>query len=322
MLGKVLTYTAVCALSLGVIQTAFGQIESKTANGLSAQGNLSIVVSQRSVSIERLRLRIAKDQALADLLSLAHEKGGGHPYNPMEYTYTGGQVISIAALSDSTPALCLLTMGRSFEGKAFLFEMHSGYVQLYDTQNSLQFSTNGQSVNSNPLHSSNNSECVICMSDCIQDWLLEHWAYYVIACGPCMVMPSLASCFPCIAWWAGTIARCWTECVNEGACLHLFPQIHHRESRGYVEASGEIINTGSQPFNPTAQITFRLQTDCNASLRIYDLLGREIATLANGSFQAGTHTVTFDGSNRPSGLYFCVLKTASTVDSRRLLLVK
>lgn len=58
------------------------------------------------------------------------------------------------------------------------------------------------------------------------------------------------------------------------------------------------------PFNPSTQITFNLKTDADVSLRIFNLLGQEIATLVNGRLSAGTQQVEFKADNLSSGVYF------------------
>lgn len=67
------------------------------------------------------------------------------------------------------------------------------------------------------------------------------------------------------------------------------------------------------PFNPETQIEFSIGTAETVSLRIFDLSGREVATLLNGILLAGVHTVSFDASNFTSGVYFYVLRTGSGV---------
>jgi hypothetical protein len=58
------------------------------------------------------------------------------------------------------------------------------------------------------------------------------------------------------------------------------------------------------PFNPTTTITFSVGAYSHTSLRVYDILGREVATLVDGMKEAGTYTATFDGSRFASGMYF------------------
>ncbi len=72
--------------------------------------------------------------------------------------------------------------------------------------------------------------------------------------------------------------------------------------------SFEITQNYPNPFNPTTNIAFNVTTDANVSVRVYDMLGREIATLANGFYSAGKYITTWDansnlGQTVASGLY-------------------
>ncbi len=59
------------------------------------------------------------------------------------------------------------------------------------------------------------------------------------------------------------------------------------------------------PFNPTTEISYRLSSKSRVNVTVYDALGRELETLVNASQSAGVHSVTFDASHYPSGLFFC-----------------
>lgn len=76
------------------------------------------------------------------------------------------------------------------------------------------------------------------------------------------------------------------------------------------------------PFNPTTEITFDLPRTTHAKLTVFDLLGREVATLTNGTIQAGEHRITFDGRQFPSGVYFYQLKAAEFSQTKKMLLLK
>jgi hypothetical protein len=58
------------------------------------------------------------------------------------------------------------------------------------------------------------------------------------------------------------------------------------------------------------------------SLRVYDLLGREVATLVNEKKNAGTYEVTFDASRLPSGVYIYRLSAEGRVEARSMLLLR
>ncbi|MBF8295957.1 MAG: hypothetical protein HW389_2502, partial [Bacteroidetes bacterium] len=84
------------------------------------------------------------------------------------------------------------------------------------------------------------------------------------------------------------------------------------------------------PFNPATTISFDLPSAFLVSLKIYDLLGVEIVTLASGMFQSGTHAVTWSPRGLPSGIYFCRLSAINRdsggdhafTASRQLILAK
>lgn len=76
------------------------------------------------------------------------------------------------------------------------------------------------------------------------------------------------------------------------------------------------------PFNPTTTITFSVGTYGHTSLRVYDVLGREVATLVSETKQAGKYETTFDGSTLSSGVYIYKLKVGDFTAIKRMLLVK
>ncbi len=76
------------------------------------------------------------------------------------------------------------------------------------------------------------------------------------------------------------------------------------------------------PFNPTTTITFDLPFSDVVSLKVYDVLGKEVATLVNGFRQRRTHFIPFDGSYLASGVYFYRLQTTFFSRTKRMMLVK
>jgi hypothetical protein len=76
------------------------------------------------------------------------------------------------------------------------------------------------------------------------------------------------------------------------------------------------------PFNPTTVITYQLPTANRVTLRIYDLLGKEVATLVDEEKPAGSYTVGFDATRLTSGMYFYRLTAGSQVQTRTMLLVR
>ncbi len=76
------------------------------------------------------------------------------------------------------------------------------------------------------------------------------------------------------------------------------------------------------PFNPTTAISYQLSAVSNVTLKVYDILGREVATLVDGRENAGKYSVTFDGSRFASGVYFYRLDANGNVFTKKLILIK
>lgn len=76
------------------------------------------------------------------------------------------------------------------------------------------------------------------------------------------------------------------------------------------------------PFNPTTNIQFTLQQTSLVSLKVYNMLGQEVATLINGRVSTGVKTIEFDASGLSSGVYLYKLKADNKVQTRKMLLIK
>ncbi|MGH7599011.1 MAG: InlB B-repeat-containing protein, partial [bacterium] len=76
------------------------------------------------------------------------------------------------------------------------------------------------------------------------------------------------------------------------------------------------------PFNPSTLIRFGLLQASHLTIKIYSIEGREVETLVDGDYPAGTHTITFHAKNLPSGTYFCVMQAGEVRKVRQLMLLK
>jgi hypothetical protein len=76
------------------------------------------------------------------------------------------------------------------------------------------------------------------------------------------------------------------------------------------------------PFNPVTTIRFEIPQLSDVSLKVFDMLGREVMTLVNQEVPAGVYHVRFDGSKLPSGVYFYRLQSGQFVETRKLVLTK
>ena len=76
------------------------------------------------------------------------------------------------------------------------------------------------------------------------------------------------------------------------------------------------------PFNPVTAITFVLPTVGNIRLRVFDMVGQDVALIASGIYSAGSHTIIFNGADLPSGIYFYTLYDGSETVTRKMILMK
>ena len=76
------------------------------------------------------------------------------------------------------------------------------------------------------------------------------------------------------------------------------------------------------PFNPRTNIGFRIADRGFVSIKVYDVLGKEIATLVNEEKPAGNYEVEFDATNLTSGIYFYQLKAGNLIETKKMLLLK
>jgi hypothetical protein len=84
----------------------------------------------------------------------------------------------------------------------------------------------------------------------------------------------------------------------------------------------ELSQNYPNPFNPSTTINYQLPAAGHVSLKVYDMLGREVAALVNTTVTAGEHAVTFDGSKFASGFYLYRLSSGNNVVTKKMLMIK
>jgi hypothetical protein len=91
---------------------------------------------------------------------------------------------------------------------------------------------------------------------------------------------------------------------------------------GRLPRSACLLQVFPNPFNPSTRIRFALPAAGPVTLRIFNIIGEEIATLVNGPLPAGEHGVSWDGRGTPCGIYICQLKTVSGVALQKVNLIR
>jgi hypothetical protein len=115
-------------------------------------------------------------------------------------------------------------------------------------------------------------------------------------------------------------ADVFAEIVKNYTSQNLFVTAVFDQSAVPLQPS--LLQNYPNPFNPTTNFGFRVSSLEFVSLRIFDVLGREVATLVNEVRQAGTYTVRWDASSQPSGVYFYQMRAGGFVETRKLVLTK
>jgi len=115
----------------------------------------------------------------------------------------------------------------------------------------------------------------------------------------------------------------WISCASRGvAVLKVETGVTNQE---------EIINTPTDfvlnqnypnPFNPTTTISFSIPSSTFTSLKVYDILGNEVATLVNEEKPAGEHKITFDASKLTSGVYLFRLNSGNFTEIKKMILLR
>lgn len=76
------------------------------------------------------------------------------------------------------------------------------------------------------------------------------------------------------------------------------------------------------PFNPTTSISYRIPEASDVVIKIYDVMGTEVATLVNGKQEAGAHSVVFDAAKLSSGSYIYTIKAGNFTSTKKMILMK
>jgi hypothetical protein len=91
---------------------------------------------------------------------------------------------------------------------------------------------------------------------------------------------------------------------------------------GTVPREYKLAQNYPNPFNPTTKIEYTIPISGQVSLKVYNTLGQEVATLYNGIHKAGTYQATFNGSGLASGIYLYRLKAGNVSITRKFILMK
>ena len=96
----------------------------------------------------------------------------------------------------------------------------------------------------------------------------------------------------------------------------------NKTNNGLVKYDFELDQNYPNPFNPSTTINYTIKTAGQVTLKVYDMLGTEVASLVNARKEPGNYSVTFNANNLPSGIYVYRLTADKFVETKKLILLK
>ncbi|MBU1421963.1 MAG: T9SS type A sorting domain-containing protein, partial [Bacteroidetes bacterium] len=91
---------------------------------------------------------------------------------------------------------------------------------------------------------------------------------------------------------------------------------------GELPAAFRLEQNYPNPFNPVTTIEYHIPVSAHVLLKVFDLLGREVATLVNEGKAVGVHTIHYDASGLAGGVYFYRIQAGNYVEARKLVLLR
>jgi hypothetical protein len=116
--------------------------------------------------------------------------------------------------------------------------------------------------------------------------------------------------------WNGTM---W---VNNSRSIWTWLFVVGIEDDENAASSYYLFNNYPNPFNPVTTIKYSIPEAAFVNIKVYNLIGQEIAELVNEEMQKGNHKVTFSAVNLPSGAYFYRIQAGNYIETRKMMLVK
>lgn len=110
------------------------------------------------------------------------------------------------------------------------------------------------------------------------------------------------------------LGRVWADSVDHPTGVTLAART--------IPLMPELHQNYPNPFNPTTVISFQLSVGGSVTLKVYNLLGQEVAALVNEDLRPGSYKLSWDAVGLPSGVYFCRLRAGDFVQTKRMMVVK
>ncbi|PIW99122.1 MAG: hypothetical protein COZ80_07030 [Ignavibacteria bacterium CG_4_8_14_3_um_filter_37_9] len=89
-----------------------------------------------------------------------------------------------------------------------------------------------------------------------------------------------------------------------------------------INKTYELYQNYPNPFNPSTEITFQIPNNGNVHLKVYNSIGKEVATLVNEYKESGIYSITFNASLLPDGVYYYTISVNQYSSTKKMILLK
>lgn len=96
----------------------------------------------------------------------------------------------------------------------------------------------------------------------------------------------------------------------------------NNDLNGYLPTTPQLAQNYPNPFNPTTNITFSIPSQTRVAIRIFNILGQQVATVTDQEYSAGNHLVVWNASNVASGVYFCRMTAAEKTQTKKMIVLR
>ena len=98
--------------------------------------------------------------------------------------------------------------------------------------------------------------------------------------------------------------------------------VNVEKGKGNLPTEFRLDQNYPNPFNPLTTMQYLIPQVSHVTIKVYDIIGKEIKTLVNEEKLAGKYVVQFDGSNFSSGVYFYQMRAGEFIDTKKFILLK
>jgi photosystem II stability/assembly factor-like uncharacterized protein len=113
-----------------------------------------------------------------------------------------------------------------------------------------------------------------------------------------------------------------TDWPGADSCFRILPYTEGVGDKKQIPTTFMLSQNYPNPFNPTTTISFDIPVRSTVNLKVYDILGKEVMTLAEGNYEAGSYTIHADLANLASGMYLYSIKSGTFTDVKKMVLMR